>query len=282
MDIYKNSYSITEKIKLLKKEGKSIGFVPTMGALHQGHISLIECSKRNNDITVVSIFVNPTQFNNPDDLQKYPRTFETDKEKLNLANCDILFYPSEKEIYPQNDSNISFDLGILDSIMEGKHRPGHFNGVATVVSKLFKIVLPDNAYFGQKDFQQLAVIKHINSEYLKNLNININACKIIREKDGLAMSSRNVLLSKEYRKNASMISEVIFESQKLSKKLSVGELKNWVISKFEQNSYLELEYFDIVNNITLEQVNHWNESNTKVACIAVYAGNIRLIDNIIY
>ncbi|MBI9057822.1 MAG: pantoate--beta-alanine ligase [Labilibaculum sp.] len=279
MEIVKLVAETKAKISKFKAEGKTIGFVPTMGALHQGHLSLTEASVKNNDITVVSIFVNPTQFNNPDDLTSYPRTLEEDLEKLSVYNPELIFIPEVNEIYPEPDTRI-FDFGMLDSVMEGKNRPGHFNGVAQVVSKLFDIVTPDNAYFGQKDFQQVSVIKQMVKDL--KLSVNIVPCPIIREKDGLAMSSRNALLSKEQRKNASKISETLFKACNLAAELNVTQLKNWVVEEINKNSYLSVEYFEIVDDTTLEEIKDWNESNNKVGCITVQVGKVRLIDNVTF
>ena len=279
MEIVKLVAETNAKISKFKAEGKTIGFVPTMGALHQGHLSLTEASVKNNDITVVSIFVNPTQFNNPDDLTSYPRTLEEDLEKLSVYNPELIFIPEVNEIYPEPDTRI-FDFGMLDSVMEGKNRPGHFNGVAQVVSKLFDIVTPDNAYFGQKDFQQVSVIKQMVKDL--KLSVNIVPCPIIREKDGLAMSSRNALLSKEQRKNASKISETLFKACNLAAELNVTQLKNWVVEEINKNSYLSVEYFEIVDDTTLEEIKDWNESNNKVGCITVQVGKVRLIDNVTF
>lgn len=279
MEIIKLVADTKAKISQFKKEGKSIGFVPTMGALHDGHLSLAARSVEENDITVVSIFVNPTQFNNPNDLKTYPRCVEEDLEKLSKYNPDLIFIPEVEEIYPEPDTRV-FDFGHLDHVMEGKNRPGHFNGVAQVVSKLFDIVSPDNAYFGQKDFQQVAVIKQMVKDL--KLSVNIVPCPIIREKDGLAMSSRNLLLSEVQRKNASKISETLFKACNLAAELSVNELKDWVVDEINKNPYLSVEYFEIVDDTYLEQVNSWKENNVKIGCITVQVGKIRLIDNITF
>jgi len=280
MEIFRTTKSLQNKILSIKKEGKTIGFVPTMGALHEGHISLIDRSVKENDFTVASLFVNPTQFNNPDDLKKYPRTFDEDKQKLESAKCDILFFPTSEEMYPANEKAEQFDFGLIATVMEGQFRPGHFDGVAQIVSKLFRIVTPTRAYFGQKDFQQLAIVNNLNSNYLQDLNIEIVGCKIIREKDGLAMSSRNLRLNKDQRENASLISKTLFEAQKLQKKMNLKKLKNWVSTKINENKYLKLEYFDIVDNKNLNSIKNWTEEGKKTACIAVYCGEIRLIDNV--
>ncbi|MGQ1911391.1 pantoate--beta-alanine ligase [Marinifilum sp. RC60d5] len=266
-------------ISKYKAEGKSVGFVPTMGALHAGHLSLTEQSVKDNDITIVSIFVNPTQFNNPNDLKSYPRCIDEDLDKLSKFSPDIIFIPEVEEMYPEPDTRI-FNFGNLDQIMEGKNRPGHFNGVAQVVSKLFDIINPDNAYFGQKDFQQVAVIKQMVKDL--KLSVNIVPCPIIREKDGLAMSSRNTLLNDEQRKNASKISETLFKARNLVPKLNVIQLKDWVVKEINKNPYLSVEYFEIVDDTHLNQIKNWDEDNIKIGCITVQVGNIRLIDNVTF
>jgi len=275
---------VTRKISELKKiiekeknENKKIGFVPTMGALHPGHLSLIKCSSYDNEVTIVSIFVNPTQFNNKEDLKKYPRNEIMDIEILMDTKCSVVFIPEIEEMYPEKDIRV-FDFKGLDKVMEGKYREGHFNGVAQIVSKLFEIVRPDIAYFGKKDFQQVAIIHYLNEHYLKNLNIEIKACDIIRENDGLAMSSRNALLSKEERMAASQISKIMNQYLNLYKEFSVLQLKEKIIKNINEIPELQTEYFEIVNNTTLKSVNQITTGQTT-ACIAVYAGNIRLIDN---
>jgi len=264
-------------IGLLKKKGRSIGFVPTMGALHNGHLSLVNYSKANNDFTIVSVFVNPTQFNDKEDLKKYPRTFDADAEMLKNAGVDFLFAPSESEMYPKPDTRI-FSFGNLDKVMEGAHRPGHFNGVAQIVSKLFDAVLPTRAYFGEKDFQQLAIIKQLVLQ--QNYPVQIIPCPIIRESDGLAMSSRNMLLNQVQRQNSTIISQTLFESVNRVPDMSVEKLKEWVISTINKNPELEVEYFEIVDDINLVPVKTWDESIVIYGCIAVKVGKIRLIDNI--
>ena len=281
MEIFKTVSEIETKIQNLKKDNKKIGFVPTMGALHTGHLSLIECSKKQTDVTVVSIFVNPTQFNDPKDLAKYPRTVDEDIEKLETVKADILFLPDVQEIYPEPDTRV-FDFGNLDKVMEGKYRKGHFNGVAQVVSKLFDIVLPNKAFFGLKDFQQYVIIKELVHKYMPQTGIEIIGCPIIREKDGLAMSSRNMLLSAEQRNNAALISQTLFKAKDLAKKLQVDEVKKFVIETINENPFLEVEYFEIVDDTFLQTINSWSEKKSKVGCIAVYCGEIRLIDNIYF
>ncbi len=277
MKILKSAEILTGEIVNLKSQDKSIGFVPTMGALHQGHLSLIDYASRDNDIVIVSIFVNPTQFNDKDDYNRYPRILEKDIEKLKKVKCDFVFSPEENEMYPEED-NREFDFGKLDKIMEGEHRPGHFRGVALIVSKLFEIVKPHKAYFGEKDFQQVAIIKHITKQL--GFNIEIVSCPIIREKDGLAMSSRNILLSKHQRANVSLISKTLFEAKEMSKKMTVSETKIWVIRTINNNQYMDVEYFEIVDGSNLDPIKDWSQVEEKVGCIAVHVGNIRLIDNI--
>ncbi|WP_372642487.1 pantoate--beta-alanine ligase [Ancylomarina sp.] len=271
---------ITETRSIISKykaDGKRIGFVPTMGALHEGHLSLVEQSKKENDITVVSIFVNPTQFNNPNDLKTYPRILDQDLELLSRFQPDLIFIPEVEEVYPEADSRV-FDFGDLEKVMEGKNRPGHFNGVAQVVSKLFDYISPNNAYFGKKDFQQVAVIKQMTRDL--ELDINIVPCPIIRELDGLAMSSRNRLLSEVERKNAVKISETLFKACNLVPDFSVSQLKDWVITEINNNAYLEVEYFEIVDDTSLKSIEKWEDSNNRIACITVQVGKVRLIDNI--
>jgi len=257
----------------------TIGFVPTMGALHQGHLSLVKQAIAETDVAVVSIFVNPTQFNDPKDLERYPRTLDADLQLLEKTGCHIVFAPVVNEIYPEPDTR-KFNFGALETVMEGKHRPGHFNGVAQVVSKLFEIVEPNKAYFGLKDFQQLAIIRNMVVQL--NLLVEIVPCPIVREESGLAMSSRNELLSTEERKNAAVISETLFKAKELAGEKSVNELKNWIVETINKNKYLTVEYVDIVDDIQLQPVKSWNEKAVKVCCIAVFCGKIRLIDNIVF
>ena len=271
---------ITTKSELCKSltnsTGIRIGFVPTMGALHQGHLSLVMRSKRENEVTVVSIFVNPTQFNDSRDLEKYPRTLDADINLLSHVGCDIVFAPTVDEMYPEKDTRI-FNFGTLETVMEGRHRPGHFNGVAQIVSKLFDAVQPHIAYFGEKDFQQLAIIR----EMVKQLNytITIAGCPIVRESSGLALSSRNMLLSAEEHKKAPIIYQILSESCIFVAQKQPHEVRNWVLNKF-QNTGLDVEYFEIVDAYSLQPVSSWNESDYIVGCIAVFCGKIRLIDNI--
>lgn len=269
---------LQEKINDVKKDG-TIGFVPTMGALHQGHISLVKKAVAENKTVVVSIFVNPTQFNDPKDLERYPRTLDNDLKLLEPGGCDIVFAPNAKEVYPKPDTR-KFNFGLLETVMEGKHRPGHFNGVAQVVSKLFDMVPADKAYFGLKDFQQLAIIKNMVKQF--NLPIEIVPCHIIREENGLAMSSRNELLSTEQRQNAAVIFETLSKAKELIREKSVNELTNWVIETINKNPYLIVEYFEIVDDVQLQTIKKWEEKNTKVGCVAAFCGKVRLIDNIVF
>jgi pantoate--beta-alanine ligase len=277
MKIISNKLDLSNELNQLRLLGKSIGFVPTMGALHEGHLSLVKYSNNQNDVTVVSIFVNPTQFNDKNDYQRYPRILDNDIKKLQTVTCDYLFTPTEKEMYPENDTR-EFDFGNLDKVMEGRFRPGHFRGVALIVSKLFEIVNPHRAYFGEKDFQQVAIIKHITREL--KFKIEIIPCPILREPDGLAMSSRNMLLSDVERKQVPIISKTLFQAQEKAKKLSVDETKTWVVCTINANPYLKVEYFEIVNDTNLDPVENWKQAGSNVGCIAVHVGNIRLIDNV--
>jgi pantoate--beta-alanine ligase len=273
--------SVSRLHEKLKSFGSSasIGFVPTMGALHEGHLSLVKKAVADTDIVVVSIFVNPTQFNDPKDLERYPRNLDADLKLLEETGCHIVFAPGVKDIYPEPD-NRKFNFGMLEAVMEAKHRPGHFNGVAQVVSKLFEIVNPNKAYFGLKDFQQLAIIKNMVTQL--NLPVEIVPCPIVREESGLAMSSRNELLSAEERKNAAQISETLFKAKELAAGKSVNELKNWIVETINKNKYLTVEYADIVDDIQLQPVKNWNENVVKVCCVAVFCGKVRLIDNIVF
>ncbi len=262
----------------IRKSGKSIGFVPTMGALHNGHLSLVKKCKEQNDICVVSIFVNPTQFNDKNDYQKYPRTIERDSQLLESCGTDILFCPSEKDIYPETDNRI-FDFGVLDKVMEGKFRPGHFNGVAQVVSRLFNIVKPGIAYFGEKDFQQLAIVRDLVKQL--DIPVKIVGMPILREESGLAMSSRNERLTKKQRQNASAIYKALVDSLENPKE-EVETVKQKVYGNINRVEDLNVEYFDIVDGHTLQPVINWEDTDYAVGCIAVFCGDVRLIDNITY
>ncbi len=278
MIIARTKNELNRYLELVRKAKKTIGFVPTMGALHKGHLSLIKCSNNENNFTLVSIFVNPTQFNNPEDLKKYPRNEDDDLNLLLNNSCDIVFIPEVDEMYPEEDTRI-FDFNGIDKVMEGKYRDGHFNGVAQIVSKLFETVRPDKAYFGRKDFQQVAIIKYLNKKYLPNLGIEIVSCDIIREEDGLAMSSRNQLLNASQRKSAALISETLKKYIDNYKKYTVEELKNKITEEINRDENLKVEYIDIVNDENLQSVSEISPGNTTI-CAAVYDGDVRLIDNI--
>ncbi len=279
MKVVNSKNELISLINGYKKEKKTIGFVPTMGALHNGHLSLVNTCQENCDITVVSVFVNPTQFNDPNDLKTYPRTPEKDAALLESAGCDLAFFPSVQEIYPEKDTR-KFDFGYLETVMEGAKRPGHFNGVGQVVSRLFDIVRPDKAFFGMKDFQQVAIIKNM----VKQLQypIEIVPCPIVREESGLALSSRNALLDEEHKKNAPHIYATLKKARNLASQMSVAELKKWITDEINNNPCLKTEYVEIVDDTTLKIINNWEEKGTKVACVAVYAGKVRLIDNIVF
>ncbi|MGL5226998.1 MAG: pantoate--beta-alanine ligase [Bacteroidales bacterium] len=270
---------LRKAINQAREEGKKIGFVPTMGALHNGHIQLVKRCVAENEFAVVSVFVNPTQFNDKNDLLKYPRTLEADCKLLEEAGCNLVFAPTVDEVYPEEDTRL-FDFGQLDKVMEGEFRPGHFNGVAQVVSKLFDMVTPDNAYFGEKDFQQLAIIRQM----VKQLNspVEIHPCPIVREESGLAMSSRNTRLTPEQLAEAPKIYQTLLASKAMKETKSVSEVKAWVINELNKNEFFRVEYFDIVDGLTLQSLNNWSESGYAVGCIAVFCGEVRLIDNIIY
>lgn len=279
MQVFNTKNELIATLETYRNEGKIIGFVPTMGALHEGHLSLVKESKSNSDITVVSIFVNPTQFNDPEDLKRYPRTLEKDLDLLKTVNCDLVFAPSVLEIYPEPDTR-KFDFGYLESIMEGAKRPGHFNGVGQVVSRLFDVVQPHKAFFGMKDFQQVAIIKNMVKQL--NYSVEIIPCPIIREESGLAKSSRNTLLEENYKKNAPHIYATLKKACTFVPEMKVEELKKWITDEINSNPFLEVEYVEIVDDTTLKIVEDWSEPGTKVACVAVYAGKIRLIDNIVF
>lgn len=279
MELYTTITSLNNALKPERLKGLKIGFVPTMGALHEGHLSLVVKAGSLCDIVVVSIFVNPTQFNDKKDLVNYPRTLESDLKLLSTVRCEYVFSPSVEEIYPVPDTR-KFEFGALETVMEGAFRPGHFNGVAQVVSRLFEIVQPEIAFFGRKDFQQLAVIKDLVRQL--NFPIEIIPCDIVRENDGLAMSSRNKLLSSEHRSCAPLIYQVLVEAKKISRDKTVEEVKEYVVSKINANQLFKVEYFEIVDDTTLMPIESWSQSGTKVGCIAVYAGKVRLIDNIIF
>ncbi len=282
MEIVRTVNNISELCARAREEGKTIGLVPTMGALHAGHISLIERARKENDIVVVSIFVNPTQFNNPDDLRTYPRTEEADCEKLVAAGVDYAFIPSVEEIYPEEDTRV-FDLGPVAEVMEGAMRPGHFNGVAQIVSRLFAMTNPTRAYFGEKDFQQIAVIRRM-AELEGFDNLEIIACPIKREADGLALSSRNVRLTPQQREVAPIIHATLELSSRRAPSKDVEQTIKTVIDKINSYDDMEVEYYQIVNPVTMQPISDWSEAPDGIAvgCITVYLGDVRLIDNIKY
>ena len=265
------------RAELDKAEQSGIGFVPTMGALHAGHRSLVERARRENGTVVVSVFVNPTQFNDKNDLKHYPRTPEADARLLEEAGADFVLMPTVEEIYPQPDSR-QFDFGLIDKVMEGATRPGHFNGVAQVVSRLFNIVRPARAYFGEKDFQQIAVIKSMVAQLA--LPIEIVECAIVRGEDGLALSSRNTLLDAAHRAAAPHIYATLRAAVTQSQEMAPARLKEWVTAEVERNPLLKVIYYQSVDARTMQEVAAWDDSPRIQGCIAVQAGDIRLIDNI--
>ncbi|MFC4738610.1 pantoate--beta-alanine ligase [Flavobacterium ponti] len=279
MQIFKEKALLTAYLKTIWDKNCAIGFIPTMGALHQGHLSLIKKSILNNDYNVVSIFVNPTQFNNSQDLEKYPRTLERDIEKIKTVcpGC-IVFAPSVDDIYEGKTNSISFNYDGIENEMEGKHRPGHFDGVGTIVKKLFEIVQPTNAYFGEKDFQQLQIVKKLVSK--NNLKVNIVGCPIFREENGLAMSSRNERLSKTDREEASIIYKTLVTAKEKFGTKSAKEVTKWIENSFKKNKNITLEYFEIAEETTLKTCNRKSKNKKYRAFIAVFIDNIRLIDNI--
>ena len=281
MEIVKTIKALNEKLFSARNSGKSIGLVPTMGALHAGHASLIRRSVSENDITVVSDFVNPTQFNDQNDLRRYPRTFEADCQLVEAIGADYIFYPSVEEMYPEADTR-TFSYPPIDSVMEGPRRPGHFNGVCQIVSKLFYAVNPDRAYFGEKDFQQIAVIKAMVADL--KIPVTICPCPIVREADGLALSSRNALLSADERNLAVNISKILFASKEFAHAHTVDETLAFVVDSINAHEGLEVEYYEIVDGDSLQKVSSWNDSESIVGCITVYCGQlpVRLIDNIRY
>ncbi len=256
---------------------EGVGFVPTMGALHAGHRSLVERARKENETVVVSVFVNPTQFNDKNDLKNYPRTPEADCKVLEAAGADIVFMPSVEDIYPEPDTRL-FDFGLIDKVMEGATRPGHFNGVAQVVSRLFDLVKPRRAYFGEKDFQQIAVIKAMVKQL--SLDVEIVECAIVRGEDGLALSSRNELLSAEHRKAAPHIYATISRAQELMQTMTPAELTRWMVENIDANPLLRTIYFEAVDALTMQRVERWSDAERIQGCCAVQAGEIRLIDNI--
>ncbi|WP_299676705.1 pantoate--beta-alanine ligase [uncultured Tenacibaculum sp.] len=278
MKIFKSKSDLKSYISQKKQEGNSIGFVPTMGALHKGHLSLVKRAIQKNDITIVSIFVNPTQFDKKEDLDNYPKTFEKDAELLESVNCDAVFVPAVSEIYGDNVNSEPFDFDGLEHQMEGKFRDGHFDGVGTIVKALFEIVEPNVAYFGKKDFQQLQIIKKMVEKL--NLPIKIKGMPIFREKDGLAMSSRNTRLTPEHREAAPFIHKTLKKARKKIGTKNVTEITKWLENQFKKHPLLELEYFIIAEEKTLQTAENFDATKRYRAFIAVFAGEIRLIDNV--
>lgn len=282
MEIIRTIKGLDAAVAEAREKGLSVGLVPTMGALHAGHKSLVDRARKENDIVVVSVFVNPTQFNNAEDLKTYPRTEEADAAMLAAAGVDFVFMPTAEEVYPEPDTRV-FDLGPVAEVMEGAMRPGHFNGVAQIVSKLFAIVRPTRAYFGEKDFQQIAVIRRMVE--LEGFDIEIVDCPIVREEDGLAMSSRNVRLSPEARAVAPNIHKLLVASLDLKKQgYSPVEVARLTEDALNNIPGLETEYYQIVDALTMQPIAEWNEAGARgaVGCATVYCGGVRLIDNIRY
>ena len=267
------------ELSVLKAQDKKVGLVPTMGALHAGHASLVKRSVNENEVTVVSVFVNPTQFNDKNDLVKYPRTLDADCKLLEACGATYAFAPSVEEMYPEPATR-QFSYAPLDTVMEGAFRPGHFNGVCQIVSKLFEAVKPHRAYFGEKDFQQLAIIREMVRQM--QFDLEIVGCPIVREEDGLALSSRNARLSAEERENALKISQTLFKSRTFAATHTVGETLKFVEDAIAAVPGLRLEYFEIVDGNTLQKVDNWNQTSYVVGCITVFCGDVRLIDNIKY
>lgn len=284
MQLITTKQELTRQIEACLRQDKTIGFVPTMGALHAGHASLVQHAVAENDVCVVSVFVNPTQFNNPEDLLKYPRTLEQDVTLLTQLGVHFVFAPLPEEMYSPEEMNVpfSFDFNGLDEVMEGKMRPGHFNGVVQVVSRLFDLVQPTRAYFGEKDFQQLAIIRYMvatSTLAAQYPNLQIIGCPIVREESGLALSSRNQRLSKEEKKTAVNISQTLFSSLEWAKNASVAQVQQRVIDTINAIDGLEVEYYEIVDKTTLQPTNTFDNA---VGCVTVYCGPVRLIDNIQY
>ncbi|MFW6020054.1 MAG: pantoate--beta-alanine ligase [Bacteroidales bacterium] len=279
MKTIKKTEPIQSIINEAKKMQKSIGFVPTMGALHEGHLALMRQARKENDVLVCSVFVNPIQFNNPEDLKNYPRTLDADLEKMKTEGCDYVFAPSTKEMYPEPETQ-TYDFGNLEKVMEGKYRPGHFNGVAIVVRKFFEIIQPDKAYFGEKDFQQLQIIRKLVD--MLEMNIEVVSVPTSRESDGLARSSRNSRLTAEERKVAPRIYEIITEAKdNINQFETPAVMKRWGLEQLKKEKKLEPEYFEIVDMDTLEPIEQWSDTNRCILCLAVYLGQVRLIDNIV-
>jgi pantoate--beta-alanine ligase len=279
MEIIRTVAELEARTADLRQQGRSIGLVPTMGALHAGHMSLVKRAREENDIVVASVFVNPTQFNNPEDLRTYPRTEQADCTLLEQGGVDIAFIPTAEEIYPEPDTRV-FDLGPVAEVMEGAMRPGHFNGVAQIVSKLFAMTCPTRAYFGEKDFQQIAVIRRMTE--LEGFDLEIVPCPIQREQDGLALSSRNVRLTPEQRAIAPAIAKTLVSSLDWAKTHNVEQTKRFVTETVNSFPHMKVEYYEIVDGKTMQPVSDWSQTKEPVGCITVFCGDVRLIDNIRY
>lgn len=279
MKVIRTVSELRSTVEKARAKGRTIGLVPTMGALHAGHISLVDRARSENDVVVVSVFVNPTQFNNANDLATYPRTEEADCAKLEASGADIAFIPTVKEVYPEPDTR-QFDLGKVAEVMEGAMRPGHFNGVAQIVSKLFAYSQPTRAYFGEKDFQQIAVIRRMAE--IEGFDLEIVACPIMREPDGLAMSSRNVRLTPHQREVAPNIARILRESLEYAASNSLTATKQWVVDRINAYEEMEVEYYEIVDASTMQPVSNWADTESAVGCVTVWLGDVRLIDNIKY
>lgn len=278
MVIFNEKEKLTPAIVELKNQNKTIGFIPTMGALHEGHMSLVKASKAQNDYTIVSIFVNPTQFNNPEDLEKYPRTEEKDIELLTKNGCDFVYLPTVNDLYATNEVAKKYDFGTIDKVMEGASRPGHFDGVATIVSKLFRAVKPTRAYFGEKDFQQIRIIQEMVKQ--ENLDVEIVPMPIHRANSGLAFSSRNARLTEQQTADAPQIYSILSKAVALKNDgKDVEDVKEFVKKEFE-NSPFELEYFEITDEETLLSIEHFADAKSIRGFVVAYAGDVRLIDNI--
>ncbi len=281
MELVQTIDALKNALYAVRKDGKKVGLVPTMGALHNGHASLVRRCVEENDVAVVSVFLNPTQFNDKTDLEKYPRTLEADCALLESLGVTYVFAPSVEEMYPEPD-NRQFSYPPIDTVMEGAFRPGHFNGVCQIVSKLFAIVDPDRAYFGEKDFQQIAVIRAMVKDL--KFRVEIVPCPVVREESGLAMSSRNTLLSENERQIAASISKILFKSKNFATNHTLEETRKYVIDSINAIVGLEVQYYEIVDGLTLQSVQKWSDSDYIVGCITVYCGDqpIRLIDHIKY
>lgn len=276
MDYMQSVEAVKHQLEMKREAGLSIGFVPTMGAIHEGHLRLLDICLGGCDVAVTSIFVNPLQFNNPEDYKKYPSTLDRDRALLESRGCHILFHPTYQEVYPEED-NTQYDFGPLEQVMEGRHRPGHFNGVAVVVKRLFDIIQPHKAYFGEKDFQQLLVVQELVRMF--DLKIDIVPCPIVREADGLAMSSRNLRLSGTERKTAGKINRILQRAVERSTSMELRKLKAHVLEEFQREKDIRIEYVEFASTKDLQILDKWPQGQEVIICIAAYVGQIRLIDN---